>query len=90
MKSGIHPAYGLVKVKCNCGNTFEVSSTHYGDLKNKSKDHPFIPLDVCFQCHPFFTGKQKIIDTSGRVERFQKKYGGFGSHLQDTQDTGSV
>lgn len=81
MKPGIHPEYGPVKVKCSCGNEFEVCSTQAGDLKNKPAENQYIPLDVCPQCHPFFTGKQKIVDTSGRVERFKKKYGGFLDQL---------
>lgn len=64
MKKGIHPEYELATVTCACGNQF-VTRTTVGDLK----------LDICSECHPFFTGTQKIIDTEGRVERFVKKYG---------------
>ena len=64
MKKGIHPEYGLATVTCACGNQF-VTRTTVGNLK----------LDICSECHPFFTGTQKIIDTEGRVERFVKKYG---------------
>ena len=64
MKAGIHPAYNVVKVTCACGNTFQTRSTHKGDLR----------VEICSSCHPFFTGKQKLIDTEGRVDRFQKKY----------------
>ncbi len=64
MKKGIHPEYGLATVTCACGNQF-VTRTTVGNLK----------LDICNECHPFFTGTQKIIDTEGRVERFVKKYG---------------
>ncbi|MDA8162173.1 MAG: 50S ribosomal protein L31 [Desulfobacteraceae bacterium] len=64
MKDGIHPKYKTVKVRCACGNEFEVGST---------VDE--IRVDICSQCHPFFTGKQKLIDTAGRVEKFQRKYG---------------
>ena len=64
MKKGIHPEYGLATVTCACGNQF-VTRTTVGNLK----------LDICNECHPFFTGTQKIIDTEGRVERFIKKYG---------------
>ena len=63
-KEGIHPKYGNIHVKCACGTTFETRSTHKGD----------IVVEICSHCHPFFTGKQKLIDTAGRVERFQKKY----------------
>ena len=64
MKEGIHPEYKLGTVTCACGNTFQVRST-VGDLK----------VDICSNCHPFFTGKQKLVDTAGRVEKFRKKYG---------------
>ena len=63
MKSGIHPKYDVVKVTCACGNSFETRAT----VKE-------IRVDICSNCHPFFTGKQKFIDTAGRVERFKKKY----------------
>ncbi len=64
MKEGIHPKYGEATVKCACGETFTTGST-------KTDLH----VDVCSKCHPFFTGKQKILDTGGRVERFNKKFG---------------
>ena len=63
MKAGIHPDYKEVKVVCACGETFPTRSTR--------KD---IHLDICSKCHPFFTGKQKILDAEGRVEKFKKKY----------------
>ncbi|MDE2127004.1 MAG: 50S ribosomal protein L31 [Armatimonadetes bacterium] len=63
MKQGIHPEYKLAHVTCQCGNTFETRST---------KDT--IKLEICSACHPFFTGKQKIVDTEGRVEKFLQKY----------------
>jgi len=66
MKDGIHPKYEDVTVKCHCGNTFETRSTKKGGV---------ITTEICSQCHPFFTGKQKLIDTAGRIERFRKKYG---------------
>jgi large subunit ribosomal protein L31 len=66
MKEGIHPKYGVVTVKCHCGNTFETCSTKKGGE---------ISTEICSSCHPFFTGKQKLIDTAGRIERFRKKYG---------------
>ena len=65
MKPEIHPEYNVATVHCACGNSFKTRST--------SKD---IHLDVCSVCHPFFTGKQRMIDTAGRVDRFNKKYGG--------------
>lgn len=66
MKPEIHPAYNEVTVKCSCGNTFETRST----LGKKD-----LTLDVCSSCHPFYTGKQKIVDTGGRVDKFRQKYG---------------
>jgi large subunit ribosomal protein L31 len=65
MKANIHPDYHDVTVHCACGHTFKTRSTFRGDL---------IRVEICSNCHPFFTGKQKLIDTAGRVERFQKKY----------------
>jgi len=65
MKADIHPDYGVVAVRCACGTEWETRSTHRGQLR----------LEICSSCHPFFTGKQKLIDTAGRVERFQRKYG---------------
>ena len=64
MKAGIHPAYGEISIICACGNSFRTRSTHKGDLR----------VEICSKCHPFFTGKQKLIDPAGRVDRFQKKY----------------
>jgi large subunit ribosomal protein L31 len=63
LKKGIHPAYVPTKVACACGNTFETRSTS-----------PEIKLEICSACHPFFTGRQKILDTEGRVEKFIQKY----------------
>mgnify|MGYP006437090009 CR=1 FL=1 len=64
MKKGIHPEYNDVKVVCACGSTIDTRST--------KKD---IHVEACSACHPFFTGKQKLMDTAGRVEKFKKKYG---------------
>ncbi|NLM51696.1 MAG: 50S ribosomal protein L31 [Firmicutes bacterium] len=64
MKKGIHPEYHRTTVTCACGNTFETGSTRK-ELR----------VDICSKCHPFFTGKQKFVDTGGRVERFKRKYG---------------
>ena len=63
MKPGIHPTYKRATVTCICGNIFETRSTA-GNLK----------VEICSKCHPFFTGKQKLVDSAGRVERFNKKY----------------
>jgi large subunit ribosomal protein L31 len=63
MKAGIHPAYDEVNVICACGNTFRTRSTHKGDIR----------VEICSSCHPFFTGRQKLVDTEGRVDRFVKK-----------------
>ena len=68
MKTEIHPSYEAIKVVCSCGNAFETRST-------STKDE--IHIDVCSNCHPFYTGKQKIVDTSGRVEKFKSRYGTF-------------
>ena len=65
MKADIHPKYHDVKVVCSCGNTFNTRST-----VNKDALH----IEICSACHPFYTGKQKIVDAAGRVEKFQKKY----------------
>jgi large subunit ribosomal protein L31 len=66
MKSGIHPDYADTTVHCGCGNTFTTRSTKAGGQ---------IHVEVCSQCHPFYTGKQKILDSGGRVARFEKRYG---------------
>ena len=64
MKAGIHPAYEEITVACACGHKFQTRSAHKGNMR----------VEICSNCHPFFTGKQKLIDTEGRVDRFQKKY----------------
>lgn len=63
MKADIHPAYNEVNVICACGSTFQTRSTHRGDIR----------VEICSNCHPFFTGRQKLVDTEGRIDRFQKK-----------------
>jgi len=63
MKAGIHPAYNECTVICACGSTFKTRSTHKGDIR----------VEICSSCHPFFTGRQKLVDTEGRVDRFNKK-----------------
>jgi large subunit ribosomal protein L31 len=65
MKAEIHPDYQAITVTCSCGNSFETHSTLAKDLH----------LDVCSACHPFYTGKQKIVDSGGRVDKFRQKYG---------------
>jgi large subunit ribosomal protein L31 len=64
VKEGIHPKYHDVEARCACGNTFKTRSTK-----------PELHLEICSMCHPFFTGRQKLIDTEGRVERFTKRFG---------------
>ena len=68
MKKGIHPNYHDVTVVCACGNTFKTRSTYKSDV---------LHLEICSKCHPFFTGKQKLMDSAGRIERFRRKYAGF-------------
>ena len=63
-KPGIHPSYNEINVKCACGTEFKTRSTHKGDIR----------VEICSACHPFFTGKQKMIDTAGRIERFRRKF----------------
>jgi large subunit ribosomal protein L31 len=65
VKQNIHPNYQRATVVCACGNTFETRSTA-----------PTIHVEICAKCHPYFTGKQKLVDTAGRVERFHRRYGG--------------
>ena len=65
MKTGIHPEYHEIKVVCSCGNSFDTRSTLDKELH----------VEVCSQCHPFYTGKQKILDAGGRVDKFRRKYG---------------
>jgi large subunit ribosomal protein L31 len=68
-KQDIHPKYNEINVKCACGSSFTTRSTHKGDIH----------VEICSACHPFFTGKQKLIDTAGRVERFRRKYANSAS-----------
>ena len=65
MKPNIHPAYEEINVTCSCGNSFKSRSTVCKDLQ----------IEVCSECHPFYTGKQKILDTGGRVDKFRRKFG---------------
>ena len=68
MREGIHPGYAVVDVNCACGITFQTRST---------KSNGKVSVEICSQCHPFFTGKQKIVDTEGRVDRFKQRFGTF-------------
>jgi large subunit ribosomal protein L31 len=74
MKKAIHPNYHEVTVTCACGSIFKTRSTHKGEA---------LHLEICSKCHPFFTGKQKLMDSAGRVERFQRKYAGFKKAAAD-------
>ncbi len=67
MRSGIHPEYNEIEVTCSCGEKFKTNSTMNKPLN----------FEVCSNCHPFYTGKQKIVDTAGRVEKFRQKFGGL-------------
>lgn len=67
MRPDIHPNYHDITVTCSCGNSFETRSTFAKDA---------LTVEVCSQCHPFFTGKQKILDSAGQVEKFRKRFGG--------------
>ncbi|MEN9580675.1 MAG: ribosomal protein [Pseudomonadota bacterium] len=65
MKPEIHPEYNAIKVSCACGATFETRSTKKSSL---------LQVDICSDCHPFYTGKQRLVDTAGRIDRFRKKF----------------
>ena len=67
MRPDIHPDYHDVKVTCSCGNEFDTRSTYKSDA---------LSIEVCSQCHPFFTGKQKILDSAGQIDKFNKRFGG--------------
>ena len=69
MKAGIHPKYEEITATCSCGNVIKTRSTLGKPLS----------LDVCSECHPFYTGKQKVLDTGGRVDRFKQRFGVFGA-----------
>lgn len=68
MKNEIHPKYNEIAVTCSCGNKFTTKSTTKKEAMN---------IDICSQCHPFYTGKQRVVDTAGRVDRFNKRFGGM-------------
>ena len=76
MKKDIHPEYGMTTVRCHCGHEFEAGSTK----KN-------ISIEICSQCHPFYTGKQKLVDSAGRIERFRRKYGDYlGKNKEEAKE----
>jgi large subunit ribosomal protein L31 len=77
MKTGIHPEYHEVTVVCACGSTFKTRSVYKNDVMH---------LEICSSCHPFFTGKQKLVDSAGRVERFQRKYANIRKPAAATAD----
>ncbi|MBK6583273.1 MAG: 50S ribosomal protein L31 [Gammaproteobacteria bacterium] len=72
MKADIHPAYANVTATCSCGNVIQTRSTLARDLH----------LDVCSKCHPFYSGKQKVLDTGGRIDRFKKRFGNVGARRE--------
>jgi large subunit ribosomal protein L31 len=80
-KEGIHPSYNEIKVLCACGHSFTTRSTY------KGKE---LHLEICSNCHPFFTGKQKLVDTAGRVERFRRKYAASDAGKAETKATAAV
>ena len=65
MRTAIHPSYETASVRCSCGNTFTTRSTKGGELH----------VELCSECHPFYTGKQKLVDSGGRIDRFERRYG---------------
>jgi large subunit ribosomal protein L31 len=80
MKQGIHPEYNEINVQCACGNHFTTRSTRKEELH----------VEICSECHPFFTGKQKLIDTAGRVDRFNKRYGKKQAEAAETETTAAA
>ena len=76
MKEGIHPEYKLCTIACACGNSFQTRST-VGDMK----------VEICSECHPFFTGKQKLIDTAGRVEKYRRKLSKYATLSKENTST---
>ena len=69
MKKGIHPKYGVTKYSCACGATFEINSTLGEEMK----------VEICSNCHPLYTGKERLVDTEGRIDKFKNKYKGFSA-----------
>lgn len=76
MKAEIHPDYKVVSVVCNCGNTFQTRSTYRQDTMR---------VDICNECHPFYTGKHKVVDTEGRIDKFYRRYGAKNK-IENAQD----
>lgn len=76
MKAAIHPAYNEVRVHCACGSTFTTRSTHRGDIH----------VEICSSCHPFFTGKQKLVDTAGRVDKFNQRLAAAGKKKEEAAE----
>ena len=76
MKEKIHPKYETVTIRCACGNEFETRSTYNGTLN----------VEICSNCHPFYTGKQKLVDTAGRVDRFRRKYNMVDKQAEAAKD----
>lgn len=74
MKENLHPRYHICEVTCSCGSVFHTRSTR-----------ETLKIEICSQCHPFFTGKQKIIDSAGRVEKFNRRYAAFNESKKETQ-----
>jgi large subunit ribosomal protein L31 len=79
MKEDIHPEYRRARVTCACGNTFETRATR-----------PEIRIEICSNCHPFFTGKQKLVDTERRVERFQQKYARYQQQAEERKNAATA
>lgn len=81
MRKDIHPNYHVIKATCSCGNSFETKSTYHQDE---------LKLEICSNCHPFYTGKQNIVDTEGKVDSFNKRFAGFGGmSTQKQKETNS-
>ena len=78
MQQNIHPHYHTINVKCGCGNHFQTASTYKDDM---------LHVEICSNCHPFYTGQQRIVDTAGRVDRFRQKYGISGLQGQASSDS---
>lgn len=78
MKADIHPNYKEVEVACSCGNTFHTKSTYGGEV---------LKVEVCNECHPFYTGKHKIVDTEGRVDQFRRRYGSMNKQDKKAKDS---
>lgn len=80
MKENIHPNYKVVNVQCSCGHQFSTRSTYHGDA---------LRVEVCSECHPFYTGKHKIVDTEGRVDQFMRRYANKQSQASKSKESKS-